>query len=71
MTVFVAVSCYDKRYLDPEWEDPHDWSKDSDPLDNLCPQNDNCEPCEKNAKFEYKRLVKTIFDPTQFRVCID
>lgn len=66
---FVVVSCRDHKYLDPQWIDPHDWSKNRDPLDELCPKTEACKPCEKTARSEYLRLVNTIFDPSEFRVC--
>lgn len=66
---FIVVSCRDHKYLDPQWIDPHDWSSNKDPLHDLCPQNEACKPCEKTARSEYLRLVKTVFDPNQFRVC--
>lgn len=69
--VFVtAVGCHNlnPKYLDPDWVDPHDWSSNRDPLHELCPESDACKPCEKTVRSEYLRLVKTIFDPSQFRV---
>lgn len=69
MTIgFTAVTCRNKEYLNPDWVDPHDWSVDKDPLDNLCPQTQACKPCENSAKPEYLRLVNSLFNPKEFRV---
>lgn len=68
MAGLAVVIAHNHKYLDPQWIDPHDWSRDRDPLDDLCPPRDTCKPCEKTAQSEYRRLVKTIFDPSQFRL---
>lgn len=68
MTIsFVLVKSHN-QYMNPEWEDPHDWSADRDPLHKMCPQNSPCKPCENTVKTEYMRLVNSLFDPNEFRV---
>lgn len=63
-----VVRSHKNEYLNPEWVDPHDWTKDKDPLQKLCPQSDLCKPCEKTFKSEYLRLVNSLFNPSEFRV---
>lgn len=55
--------------MNPEWIDPHDWTVDKDPLKQLCPQTETCKPCTNTAKSEYLRLVNSLFNPNEFRVC--
>lgn len=62
------VRCRNNEYLNPDWVDPHDWKGDRDPLQQLCPQTQKCEPCEHTAKSEYLRLVNSFFDENKFRV---
>lgn len=71
--VFLSIGCTIARcrnseYLNPDWIDPHDWTGDRDPLQQLCPKTQNCEPCEHSAKSEYLRLVNSFFNLNEFRV---
>lgn len=61
---FGVVRCRNHEYMNPEWEDPHDWSQGKESL-QICPK------CERTARPEYLRLVNSIFDPKHFRVCKD
>lgn len=56
--------------MNPEWVDPHDWTVQKDPLQKLCPKSEPCKPCEITAKSEYLRLVNSLFNSNEFRVCI-
>ncbi|XP_031636671.1 uncharacterized protein LOC116349398 [Contarinia nasturtii] len=62
-----VVRSRNNEYLNPEWVDPHDWTKDKDPLQKLCPHSELCKPCENTVKSEYLRLVNSLFNPNEFR----
>lgn len=74
ISVFFACiaisSCVANEYMDPEWIDPHAWSRDDNPLAQLCPQSQPCKPCEQTAQAPYLRLVNSLFNPSEFRVSV-
>lgn len=66
----VLLPCLADQYMNPDWVDPHAWSKERDPLIQLCPESQPCKPCESNAQAPYLRLVNTIFDINKLHVSI-
>lgn len=60
--IFGVARCRNREYMNPEWIDPHDWSLGKESL-QICPK------CERTARPEYLRLINSIFNPSQFRVC--